>query len=136
MGCRFVDVVFEDVPAGEDDVVKIGERNEVLDEGELLSVRLPRRMVPICVREPMGLARPRRTASTPAMNVVATAPRPTTMTPSFPLAGATFDASADFLPSDEDMSAGPADLLPLCSSVGILLLPFPLIAESTQNCIF
>ena len=26
--------------------------------GELLSVRLPRRIVPICVSEPMGLAKP------------------------------------------------------------------------------
>src|SRR5271165_369635 len=56
--------------------------------GDLLSVRLPRRMVPICVREPMGLASPRRMASTPAIMVVATAPRPTTITPSLPCAGA------------------------------------------------
>ena len=46
-------------------------------------------MVPICVSEPIGLASPRRTASTPAIIVVATAPRPTTITPSFPVAGAT-----------------------------------------------
>ena len=37
--------------------------------------------------EPMGLASPLRTASTPAMSVVATAPSPTTITPSFPVAG-------------------------------------------------
>src|SRR5258708_14976652 len=35
----------------------------------------------------MGWARPRRTASTPAMSVVATAPMPGIMTPNFPVAG-------------------------------------------------
>src|SRR5208337_836156 len=58
-----------------------------LISGVLLSVRLPSRMVPICVSEPIGLASPRRTASTPAIIVVATAPKPTTITPSFPVAG-------------------------------------------------
>ena len=33
-------------------------------------------MVPIWVSEPMGFEMPRRIASTPAMNVVATAPMP------------------------------------------------------------
>src|SRR5439155_16680483 len=56
--------------------------------GERLSVRLPRRTVPICVSEPMGLAMPLRMARTPAMNVVLTAPSPTSRTPSFPRAGA------------------------------------------------
>src|ERR1700735_4303823 len=51
------------------------------------SVRLPRRMVAICEVEPMGLAKPRRIASTPAIRVVATAPMPGIMTPSFPVAG-------------------------------------------------
>jgi hypothetical protein len=37
----------------------------------------------------MGLARPRRTASTPAIIVVATAPRPTTITPNLPFADET-----------------------------------------------
>src|SRR5882757_3159534 len=55
--------------------------------GLRFSVRLPRRMWPIWEREPMGLARPRRTASTPAMSVVATAPMPGIMTPNFPVAG-------------------------------------------------
>src|SRR5215471_21635818 len=54
--------------------------------GEFASVRLPRRMVPICVSEPIGLARPLRIASTPAIVVVLTAPRPTSMIPSFPSA--------------------------------------------------
>jgi hypothetical protein len=36
----------------------------------------------------MGLAMPFLTASTPAMKVVATAPRPTHITPSLPVAGA------------------------------------------------
>ena len=44
--------------------------------GLRLSVRLPRRTVPIWVRLPTGLDRPLRIASTPAMNVVATAPMP------------------------------------------------------------
>ena len=58
-----------------------------LISGERPSVRLPSRMVPICVSEPIGFAMPLRTASTPAMNVVATAPMPTTKIPSLPLAG-------------------------------------------------
>src|ERR1700756_2732325 len=45
----------------------------------------------------MGLERPRRTASTPAMSVVATAPMPGIMIPNFPVAGlmllAAFDAA-------------------------------------------
>src|SRR5450755_4949101 len=52
------------------------------------SVRFPRRTVESCVREPTGLARPRRIASTPAMNVVVTAPMPGISIPSFPSAGA------------------------------------------------
>src|SRR5262252_7816308 len=55
-----------------------------LMRGDLASVRLPSRMVPICVSDPMGLARPRRIAITPAIVVVLTAPRPTSMIPSFP----------------------------------------------------
>src|SRR4029077_11486159 len=55
------------------------------------SVRLPRRMVPICVSDPTGCALPLRTSSTPAMNVVLTAPIPGSRTPSFPLAGAIFE---------------------------------------------
>ena len=31
VGGALVDVVFEDVPAGEDDVVQVGQRNEILD---------------------------------------------------------------------------------------------------------
>jgi hypothetical protein len=46
-------------------------------------------MVAICVSDPIGFERPRRTLSTPAMNVVATAPRPGVSTPSFPEAGRT-----------------------------------------------
>ena len=58
-----------------------------LMSGERLSVRLPRRTVPIWVRLPMGFERPVRMASTPAMNVVATAPMPGSRMPSFPSAG-------------------------------------------------
>src|SRR5207249_9560110 len=50
----------------------------------------PRRMVPICDSEPIGSPVPQRTFSTPAMNVVETAPSPTSITPSFPLAGAMY----------------------------------------------
>src|SRR5712692_9854650 len=59
-----------------------------LMSGERASVRLPRRMVPICVSDPTGWDLPRRTSSTPAMKVVLTAPMPGSRTPSFPLAGA------------------------------------------------
>jgi hypothetical protein len=48
-------------------------------------------MVAICVSDPMGFDNPRRTLSTPAMNVVATAPRPGVKTPSFPVAGLTVE---------------------------------------------
>src|SRR2546430_9931869 len=41
--------------------------------GLRFSVRFPRRMVPICDSEPIGSPVPRRTFSTPAMNVVETA---------------------------------------------------------------
>ena len=58
--------------------------------GEFASVRLPRRIVPICVSDPIGFARPRRIAITPAMVVVLTAPRPTSMMPSFPSAFSIF----------------------------------------------
>src|SRR5688572_19237618 len=57
--------------------------------GARASVRLPSRMVPIWASEPIGRARPFRIASTPAMVVVATAPRPTSITPSLPRDGAT-----------------------------------------------
>ena len=56
--------------------------------GTRFSVRLPSRIVAIWLSDPIGNARPRRTFSTPAMNVVETAPSPTSITPSFPVAGA------------------------------------------------
>src|SRR5438105_6830697 len=56
--------------------------------GARLSVLLPNRIVAICVNDPIGLDSPRRTLSTPAMNVVATAPNPGVRTPSRPVAGA------------------------------------------------
>ena len=52
------------------------------------SVRLPRRTVASWVSEPIGCARPRFTASTPAIKVVLTAPIPGSRTPSLPSAGA------------------------------------------------
>src|ERR1700719_933883 len=52
------------------------------------SVRLPRRTVASCLGDQIGAPRPRLTASTPAMNVVLTAPMPGSSTPSSPSAGA------------------------------------------------
>src|SRR5438309_9126425 len=59
-----------------------------LMSGERASVRLPRRMVPIWVSDPTGCDFALRTSSTPAINVVLTAPIPGSKIPSFPLAGA------------------------------------------------
>src|SRR6516162_4923590 len=58
-----------------------------LISGARFSVRLPSRIVAICVSDPIGWECPRRMLSTPAMNVVATAPRPGVRMPSRPLAG-------------------------------------------------
>ena len=58
-----------------------------LISGERCSVRLPRRIVAIWVREPIGFECPLRTLSTPAMKVVATAPSPGVSTPRRPAAG-------------------------------------------------
>ena len=55
---RGVAVFFEDVPAAEDNVVQIRQRNELVDLRRAPSLRLPRRMVPIWVREPIGRASP------------------------------------------------------------------------------
>ena len=60
-----------------------------LMSGARCSVRLPRRTVAICVSEPIGWLSPRRTLSTPAMKVVATAPSPGVRMPSLPVAGRT-----------------------------------------------
>src|SRR5689334_11316310 len=69
--------------------------------GERPSVRLPRRIVPICVSDPMGLASPFRTARTPAIVVVLTAPRPTRRMPNLPFAGAisTFFTAGNYITS-------------------------------------
>src|SRR6185312_13053585 len=58
-----------------------------LINGDRFSVRLPSRIVAICVSEPIGFECPRRILSTPAMKVVATAPRPGVRIPSVPPAG-------------------------------------------------
>src|ERR1700730_7044030 len=58
--------------------------------GDLPSVRFPSRIVPSCVSDPTGCDSLLRTSSTPAMNVVLTAPIPGNKTPSFPLAGSIF----------------------------------------------
>src|SRR5690606_27722377 len=59
------------------------ERKSLIS-GLRFSERLPRRIVCSWVTEPNGCAPPRRTASTPAMNVVATAPIPGNSTKSLP----------------------------------------------------
>src|SRR3989442_12144577 len=56
--------------------------------GERCCVRLPSRIVPSWVIEPIGAAAPLRTSSTPAMKVVLTAPMPGVRTPSSPFGGA------------------------------------------------
>src|SRR3954447_2726965 len=60
--------------------------------GERWSVLFPRRMVPVWVSDPTGVARPLPIAITPAMNVVLTAPRPTRSTPSLPVGGTMWTA--------------------------------------------
>jgi hypothetical protein len=89
MGGGFVSVVFIDVPAAEDEVAKVARGTKSLIFGVRFSVRLPRRTVPSCVREPTGSPSPSLTASTPAMKVVATAPMPGIRMPRRPVAGAT-----------------------------------------------
>ena len=56
--------------------------------GTRFSVRLPNRMVPICVRDPIGFAKPCLIASTPAKKVEVIAPIPGITTPNFPCGGA------------------------------------------------
>src|SRR5262245_18730255 len=58
--------------------------------GTRLSVRFPRRIVPIWVSDPKGLAPCVRMASTPAINVVATEPIQGMSTPSLPWGEAIF----------------------------------------------
>jgi hypothetical protein len=79
--------------------------------GDRPSVRLPRRTVPICVSEPIGLAKPFRIASTPAIVVVLTAPRPTSRIPSLPRAGAISmgaDTGENYISFPEDSFQLPA----------------------------
>ena len=83
-----ITILLKDVPSTEDDVIEIGERLYSLIFGERPSVRFPTRIVPICVSDPIGFASPLRIAHTPAIVVVATAPSPTSRTPSLPCAGA------------------------------------------------
>src|SRR6202140_659196 len=61
-----------------------------LINGERPSVPFPKRMVLSCVSEPTGCAFPFLTSSTPAINVVLTAPIPGNSTPNFPFAGTIF----------------------------------------------
>src|SRR5216684_6646983 len=61
-----------------------------LISGDRPSVRFPSRIVLNCVSEPTGCALPLRTNSTPAINVVLTAPIPGNSTPNLPLGGAIF----------------------------------------------
>jgi hypothetical protein len=61
-----------------------------LINGERASVRLPRRIVLSWVSEPTGCAFLVLTSSTPAINVVLTAPIPGSNTPNLPFGGAIF----------------------------------------------
>src|ERR1700678_3502488 len=79
---------------GKQRLSSLAKGTKSLIRGLLPSVRLPRRMVAIWVREPIGLAIPLRTASTPATRVVATDPIPGIMIPNFPLAGLIGEVSA------------------------------------------
>src|SRR5215208_8328795 len=73
-----------------------------LMSGARFSVRLPSRIVAIWVSDPIGFECPRRMLSTPAMNVVATAPRPGVMIPSLPVAGRGVDGASEPEPCTYD----------------------------------
>src|SRR3954454_9331154 len=89
--------------------------------GERLSVRLPRRTVPVWVTEPMGFEMPRRMASTPAMKVVATAPMPGRRIPSLPVAGRISAVFPDLPDCVSDMVAPSIGLQGLAQ--GLVLTP-------------
>src|SRR5580704_15547127 len=74
-----------------------------LTSGERPSVRLPSRIVPSWVSEPTGCALPFLTNSTPAINVVLTAPIPGVNIPSFPLGSAIFPGFSMQLLSQNDL---------------------------------
>src|SRR5215469_17517222 len=82
-----IGIVLKNVPPTENEVVRVGQRNEFSDQERTPIGALPRRMVPICVSDPTGHALPVRVSSTPAMNVVLTAPIPGSKIPSFPFGG-------------------------------------------------
>src|SRR5580704_7358506 len=86
-----------------------------LTSGDRPSVRLPRRIVPNCVREPTGCDLPLRTNSTPAIKVVLTAPMPGVNIPSFPFGGAIFPGFSMQLLDHKDLrtEAQAADRYPL-----------------------
>src|SRR5437879_2568869 len=74
--------------------------------GERRAVRGPRRMVASWVTEPIGSAQPVRTSSTPAINVVLTAPMPGVSTPSVPFGGAMLVGRRIGLPPLHAMTRG------------------------------
>ena len=82
-----VGVVGERVPGAEHDVVEAGERHEVLDHRRALVGALAEADRVHLGERADRAACPRRTSSTPAMSVEATAPRPTVSTPRRPVAG-------------------------------------------------
>ncbi len=84
----FVGVVFENVPAAEDQVVQAGQRNEILDLGAAAIGALPQADGGQLGERSDRLGPAGLMASTPAMKVVVTAPMPGIRTPSFPSAGA------------------------------------------------
>src|SRR5205807_9037482 len=74
--------------------------------GERRAVRWPRRMVASWVTEPIGSAQPLRTSSTPAMNVVLTAPMPGVRTASVPFGWAMLVGRRIGLPPLHAMTRG------------------------------
>jgi hypothetical protein len=68
---------------------KIRQRNKILDQRRLVVRALAQPDRSHLRQRADRLRQSRRTASTPAIIVVATAPSPTTITPSLPFAGAT-----------------------------------------------
>ena len=99
------------------------------------SVRLPRRIVPIWVSEPIGVASPLRMASTPAMKVVPTAPMPGSRTPSLPVAGAIGGFESSGTPATLPDGGGAAQAAPgVRDPRRAAPLPFERWPEGTASC--
>ena len=90
LGRGLIGVVLEEIPSAKNQIIGLRQGNEIFDErGVILSAlaqpngaKLRQRADRLCL--------PLRTSSTPAMNVVLTAPIPGSRTPSFPFGDAIF----------------------------------------------